>query len=416
MAIKLGEIIPRKRGIIQLNQRFMNKSGATNVITGVSVGIDASRNLSGGAIAHIKGLINGGDPSQYGIDAVHLWAHGSLLDALPDNAWLVKHPVAASPGSILRQIAWQRFRLPAEARRLGVQVMFNTDAGSVCPFQPSVTLSQDMLSYEPGEMRRYPWLSKARLRLEILRIVQLRRLGASSASVFLTRYAANVIAPLARARRVDIIPHGIDQRFLVAGEKRRPFPPTGPVNCLYVSNAAPYKHQWHVIEGIARARKLSGRDLRLRLVGGASGSSQRRVKAAVRKFDPGHAFVEQVDFVPNEIILQELAQADVFVFASSCENMPITLLEAMAVGLPIASSDRGPMTEVLDETASFFDPENPAHIAEAICTLLENPDLSVQAGQRARNLARSFTWERCAAATWQLLLNVANMNNNQGEK
>lgn len=380
------------------------------------VGVDASRNRSGGAIAHIKGLFCGSDPRRHGIETVHLWAHNALLDELPEFVWLFKHPVAASQGSIFRQIAWQRFRLPAEARRHCVQVMFNTDAGSVCTFQPSVTLSQDMLSYEPGEMQRYSWPSKARLRLEILRLVQLRRLRASVASVFLTKHAANVIAPLARARHVEIIPHGIDERFFITGEKPRSFPMTGQVKCLYVSNAAPYKHQWHVIEGVARARDLSGRDLRLRLVGGGGGSSLRRVDAAIKEFDPDHKFVEQEAFIPNELIRQELAQADLFIFASSCENMPITLLEAMASGLPIASSDRGPMTEVLGNTAIFFDPEEPTRIADAICNLLKDPDIAIGGGEMARELARSFTWERCAADTWDLLAKVAAKSEKQGGK
>lgn len=396
----------------------MNTITSLSVIPspGISVGVDASRNRSGGAIAHIKGLIGGGDPRKYGIETVHLWADAALLDALENPSWLVKHPVAVSSKMLAKQIAWQRFQLPVEARELGVQVMFNTDAGSVCPFQPSVTLSQDMLSYEPGEMQRYYWPSKARVRLEILRLVQLSRLRASTASIFLTQHASNVIAPLANARHVEIIPHGIDARFFSAGEKPRSFPKTGEVKCLYVSNAAPYKHQWHVIEGIARARELSGQELRLRLVGGGSGSSLRRVNAAIRQFDPDHTFVEQVPFVPNELIRKELADADLFIFASSCENMPITLLEAMASGVPIASSDRGPMTEVLGDTAIFFDPEDPVQIANAVCTLLKDPKMAVGAGEMARERARSFTWEKCAEATWKLVRKVATISKTKGEK
>ena len=53
-----------------------------------------------------------------------------------------------------------------------------------------------------------------------------------------------------------------------------------------------------------------------------------------------------------------LKRAHLFVFASSCENMPNTLVEAMASGLPIACSDRGPMPEILRDGGTYFDPEN----------------------------------------------------------
>lgn len=381
----------------------------------VVIGVDASRNRSGGAIAHIKGLFAGSDPRQQGIETVHLWADVGLLDMLPDFDWLIKHPVYASRKSIFHQIIWQRFRLSAEARKQGVQVMFNTDAGSVCTFQPSVTLSQDMLSYEPGEMQRYPWPSKARLRLELLRIIQLRRLRDSTVSIFLTKHAASIIAPLAGINKYEIVPHGIDERFFSAGIGRCLSPKYEPIKFLYVSNAAPYKHQWHVVEAVARARELNGRDIRLRLVGGGSRSSIKRVNDAIKKFDPGHNFVEQVDFVPNAVICDELSKADVFIFASSCENMPITLLEAMAAGLPVLSSNRGPMPEVLEDNAILFDPENPVSIANAICSVLEASEKSIELGENARKLARKYTWSKCAISTWELLAKNATKFNKQDQ-
>ncbi len=55
---------------------------------GIVAGIDASRNRSGGAVAHLVGLLTGSDPMEYGIREVHVWAYKSLLDAVPDYPWL----------------------------------------------------------------------------------------------------------------------------------------------------------------------------------------------------------------------------------------------------------------------------------------------------------------------------------------
>jgi glycosyltransferase involved in cell wall biosynthesis len=51
--------------------------------------------------------------------------------------------------------------------------------------------------------------------------------------------------------------------------------------------------------------------------------------------------------------------------------MPNILLEAMAAGLPIACSNRGPMPEVLGTAGLYFNPENPAEIACAIRTVID---------------------------------------------
>lgn len=374
---------------------------------GLCVGVDASRSRSGGAVAHVRGLMAGADPRDHGIAIVHLWAHDALLDAVAEAPWLVKHAVPASRGSILRQMAWQRFVLPRWARRLGIDVMFNTDAGSVYPSRPCLTLSQDMLSFEPGEMQRYPWLSRARIRLELLRFLQLRRLAKSSVPLFLTRHARDVIAKLTKLTDPQIIPHGMDERFSAAAAGRRAFPADGPIRCLYVSNAAPYKHQWHVVDALARLRARAGLNLKLRLVGGGAGPAMERLEAAIAVHDPDGLFVERLAFVPNSQIVEELVASDIFIFASSCENLPVTLLEAMASGLPVASSDRGPMPEVLGAKGFYFNPENPESIAATVERLLTDPAARERSAADARQKAAAFNWTRCANESWRLLASIA---------
>lgn len=374
------------------------------------VGVDASRNRSGGAVAHIRGLLSGDDPQRHGIARVHLWAHDALLDVVSERPWLTKHRVAAASGSMPRQMAWQRFRLPRLARDLGVSVMFNTDAGSVCSFRPCATLSQDMLCFEPGEMQRYPWPGRARFRLELLRVVQLHRLLHSTKALFLSQHAQQVIGDLVSLRNSAVIPHGIDLRFFEAGASRRIWPSEGPIRCLYVSNVAPYKHQWHVVTAFSELRARTGRDLRLRLVGGGAGAALSKLKSAVAECDPYGQFVEMEDFISNEAVASELAMADLFVYASSCENLPITLLEAMASGLPIASSNRGPMPEVLGDSAAFFDPEEPQSIASAVEALLRDETLRDHSVSEVRRRAKAYTWNLSAGRTWQELASIAREN------
>src|ERR1700716_643595 len=138
---------------------------------GIVVGIDASRNRSGGAIAHLVGILEGADPRTHGIRRVHVWAYDALLDSLPNVDWLVKHRPPSLGRSLAHQLWWQFRWLPTEARVHQCDILLNTDAGTVCRFRPSVVISQDMLSYEPGEMRRYRF-SRMWMRLFALRYVQ----------------------------------------------------------------------------------------------------------------------------------------------------------------------------------------------------------------------------------------------------
>jgi glycosyltransferase involved in cell wall biosynthesis len=334
---------------------------------------------------------------------VHVWSYEALLRALPNAEWLVKHRPKELSGSLLRQAWWQRRSLPKEVRAHGIDILLNTDAGTVCRAHPAVTMSRDMTQYEPGEMRRYRRLSRSWLRNAALRHVQAWSLRNADGVIFLTQYAAKVIQrSTGSLPRVAVIPHGVGAGFRgtristdVVGRGR-------PVRCVYVSQVDVYKHQWHVVRAVADLRRR-GHDMVLVLAGGGAGRAQKRLNEEIARSDPAGAFVKQVGVVAADHLPALLADSDIFVFASSCESMPNTLVEGMAAGLPIACSDRGPMPEVLRDGGTYFNPEDPASISSAIETLLVDRVLRDRLVVRARELSTEYSWERCAGETWAFL-------------
>ncbi len=379
--------------------------------SGLIVAIDASRNRSGGAKTHLIGILTAADIRQHGIAQVHVWSYRSLLQLLPDVSWLVKHNPPALEKSLPCQMWWQYKNLPKELRAHGCDVLLSTDAGSVCRYRPSVVMSRDMLSFEGSETKRYPLWSFARLRLILLRYMQVRSLRSASGAIFLTQYASDVIQKYTgHLSKVRIIPHGIGGQFrqcpsfgLWKGSKKN-------IRCVYVSNADMYKHQWHVITAISKLRQR-GYSLLLRLVGAASGPAKELVDQAINQSDPRREFIELLDAVPYKDIPSHLAHADIFIFASSCENMPNTLVEAMASGLPIACSNRGPMPEILQEAGVYFDPEDPNTIAEAIEKLILDDDFRHMVARKAMEISHQYSWSRCARETLIYLADISsNMN------
>ena len=373
-------------------------------LEGVIIGIDASRNRSGGAKAHLLGILTEGDPIQYGIAEVHVWAFQSLINSMPERPWLVKHNPIELNKKLPNQLWWQGRKLAEKAKSLRCDILFTTDASSVCRFQPMIVLSQDMLSYEPGVMKYFGY-SKARFRLLAILFLQNRALRFADGVIFLTHYAGKVIQQsCGKLSRVAYIPHGIGEDFKKAkarqvwnGKSMR------AIRCLYVSNTAMYKHQWVVVEAVSYLRKI-GYNITLTLVGGGAGRAQQLLNKQLSISDPGGTFVEQLDFVPQKELPALLTNADIFVFASSCENMPITLVEAMAMGLPIACSNRGPMPEVLDDGGVYFDPEKADSIANAIEQIITNESLRIRLAEQAEILSNQYSWKRCAEDTWQFIV------------
>ncbi|KAA3603980.1 MAG: glycosyltransferase family 1 protein [Candidatus Scalindua sp. AMX11] len=368
------------------------------------LGINASRARSGGAKAHLIGILTEGDPARYGFREVHVWSYPELLNVLPDRPWLIKHSPAELTGSIFRQVWWERFSLPKELRAIDCSILFNVDAGSVCRFSPVVTMSQDMLAYEPGEMSRYG-LSKAYIRLILLRFIQARSMKRSDGVIFLTNYASRIIQGVTgKLQHLSVIPHGVGEVYrqtISSGEW--PDVRGRTIRCLYVSNAAMYKHQWVVVRAIGELRKC-GYNVSLLLAGGGAGKAQRMLDDAINQIDPLREFIDTIGFVPHDKLPGLLTKADIFVFASSCENMPNTLLEGMASGLPIACSNRGPMPEVLADGGVYFDPEDAISIADAVKQIIDDSTLRATIVQRVKKLSDKYSWSRCASETFSFMV------------
>lgn len=368
---------------------------------GAIVGIDASRNRSGGAKAHLIGVLGHSDPLAHDIKEVHVWSYRALLDSLPDRQWLVKHNPPDLERPLLRQVWWQYHSLPREAREHGCQILLNTDAGTVCRFRPAVVMSRDMLSYEPGIMGRYGF-TKAGLRLFLLRYIQAYSMRRADGVIFLTKYAGDVIRQVTGPLpHVAVIPHGVGAEFS-RGEARRPWTAGQAVHCLYVSHIAMYKNQWVLVSAMRKLR-AEGHDVSLVLAGHGTGRAQKLLQDELDRTDPNRAFVRCLGQVPHKDVAGLMAEADLFVFPSACENMPNTLVEAMATGLPIACSNRGPMPEVLQDGGVYFNPDDADAISDAIRTIITDNALRNRITTRAKQLSAAYSWERCGTETWQFL-------------
>jgi len=96
------------------------------------------------------------------------------------------------------------------------------------------------------------------------------------------------------------------------------------------------------------------------------------------------------------------SHADLFVFPSLYEGFGMPVLEAMACGAPVITSNVTSLPEVVGDAAVLVNPEDPEELAEAILRVLENQTL--REGLRAKGFerVRQFTWERAARRTLAL--------------
>ena len=116
---------------------------------------------------------------------------------------------------------------------------------------------------------------------------------------------------------------------------------------------------------------------------------------AAAEASPYREFIEFAGFVPQDNLARIWADAAGYVFPSRFEGFGLSLLEAMAAGVPCACSRTSSLGELGEGVAELFDPESPGEIAAALSRLLSGDNAARIAAGRER--AASFSWPRCAA-------------------
>ena len=141
------------------------------------------------------------------------------------------------------------------------------------------------------------------------------------------------------------------------------------------------------------------------VIAGADWKDAEAVHAAAAA-SPHAEFIRFTGFVDD--LEAVWADAGYYVFPSLFEGFGLSLVEAMARGIPCACSNNGSLGEIAGDVAITFDPERVDDIAAALERLLEEPEQE-RADRVARGLAhvRKFSWADHAAGLVRLLEGAA---------
>ena len=109
--------------------------------------------------------------------------------------------------------------------------------------------------------------------------------------------------------------------------------------------------------------------------------------------------------IPRTEVPARLNQGEIFINTANIDNMPISLLEAMACGLCVVSTNVGGIPHLLDQEANalLVDPDDPSAMARAVGRLLDEPALAERLSRSARLKAEPHDW-RSILPRWEALL------------
>ncbi|MGH9742692.1 MAG: glycosyltransferase family 4 protein [Candidatus Acidiferrum sp.] len=187
--------------------------------------------------------------------------------------------------------------------------------------------------------------------------------------------------------RIWYVPNGVEERFFISRE----FPKKASCELLFVGTWLDRKGVYYLVDAFAlAARKIPG--VRLTVAGCSVPPERVKEMFAADVRDR----VNVIPFVKREDILAIYAAHDIFVFPSLVEGMPLTLLEAMATGMPVVTANNSGMADVVEDEVNglLVASADAERLAEGIERLCASDELRNRLGSAGQETTRRYTWER----------------------
>lgn len=169
---------------------------------------------------------------------------------------------------------------------------------------------------------------------------------------------------------------------------------------LYVGRHDPYKNLHRVIDAFAALP--SNRDWELWIAGPADRRYTPILQAQVMQLGLTHQ-VKFLDYIPYDRLPTLINQAIALVFPTLWEGFGLPVLEAMACGTPVITSNLSSLPEVAGEAALLVNPYNTGEITEAMQAVATDLDLRSHLRTLGLNQASQFSWAKTGQTTVEVL-------------
>ena len=265
---------------------------------------------------------------------------------------------------------------------------------------PAVVTFHNMLMMDIRTVLRNR-LSRSTILWLLLAMKQRATFRKAAGVIFLSPYSREVASKkVPGIRKSVVIAHGLDDDFRVANPPAKTIRKAAKI--LYLSTLFTYKHQIEVVRAVHQLRQRTGTPAVLSLVGGGDSKYSAKLNGEISRLNAGE-YTEVLGDIPHEKLPEIIDDADIFLYASSCETFGITLLEGMGRGAVIACSNLTGLPDLLRDGGEYFDPREPASISVALERLIASPSLCEQYASRAHAYSKGYIWSQSAGGTFKFL-------------
>lgn len=316
-----------------------------------------------------------------------------------DPRRVIVQPYAGGFYSPASQIAWTRLRT-SRHRRADVTFFPHYDVPLLFFPERSVVTVHDLTHFKVPE-------AFAAWRRAVASVVLRRAVSGAARVITVSKAACGDLAerfPWAETK-LRVVSNGVSSFFQVPVDPDAITRRIGisPPYLLCVGNRKPHKNLVAAVETLALLHR-DRPDLRLVIVGEAYRDSAEvtRRAAALGVRDS----VVEIPVVGDEELRGLYASCEALLFPSLYEGFGLPIVEAMACGAPVIASNRASLPEVVGDAGLLVGPHDYPAMAEAVVRLSRQSGLRKELVRRGHNRATTFSWEKAARRTVEVLYGV----------
>lgn len=313
--------------------------------------------------------------------------------------------------SVIHRIFWEQLYLWCILKKNNADILYSpANIGLLFSSFPTIIMIQTVAPFDGEMIKRQNGCN--RLKFNLLRILTSISVKKAKKVIFISDKARRELSSLYNLpeNKTSLIYHGRSILFNPDLDSSRLQEIKQKYNLgefiLNVSNIYKYKNFWELIHAFLLIKDQIGSGLKLVLIGK---SFDDQYTETLKTFVANEGIEDCVIFlghIPYEELPYFYVLCKLFVCPSTCESFGMTLVEAMACGAPVLSSNIEPMPEICGDAAVYFNPFNPRDIAEKIENVLLDNNLLQKMKQLSLKRANYFSWEIAAKETLQVLESV----------
>jgi glycosyltransferase involved in cell wall biosynthesis len=187
--------------------------------------------------------------------------------------------------------------------------------------------------------------------------------------------------------RIKVVPHGAHLPAAIARTEEKIILAVGAIQLR--------KNTARLVEAFESLPS----DWQLILAGAASGFGAAPILQRIEA-SPARARIQVAGYVSNSELENLYARAAIVAFPSLDEGFGIPVLEAMAHGVPVVTSNRSALPEVAGDAAVLIDPTDAAALSRALANLIADSDRRAALSKAGRARAALFPWSRAVEETY----------------